>query len=69
MNLAQKTCGSRGAVARLFTLLLTFITLPALGASAGFTLTALDRYVQAPDDNYRYEVVEVVSGEYQGEAY
>ena len=73
MNLAQKPDYARGLFARLLTPLLTFllafITLPAIAASAGFEFTALDRYVQAPDDNYRYEVVEVVSGEVRGEAY
>ncbi|MEJ6679333.1 MAG: hypothetical protein QNL34_04305, partial [OM182 bacterium] len=66
MNLAQKPDYARGLFARLLTLLFTllltlllaFITLPAFAASAGFEFTALDRYVQAPDDNYRYEVVE-----------
>ena len=73
MNLAQKPDYARGLFARLLTpllsLLLAFITLPAFAASAGFEFTALDRYVQAPDGNYRYEVVEVVSGEVRGEAY
>ena len=77
MNLAQKSDYARGLFARLLTLLFTllltlllaFITLPAFAASAGFEFTALDRYVQAPDDNYRYEVVEIVSGEVRGEAY
>lgn len=69
MNLAQKIRCTWSMSSPLFALLLCLVTLPALGASAGFTLTALDRYVQAPDDNYRYEVIEVVSGEYQGKAY
>ena len=43
--------------------------MPAFAASAGLSLTALDRYVQAPDDNYRYEVIDVVSGDYQDESY
>ena len=69
MNLAQKIRCPWRMSAPLFALLLSLVTLPALSAGAGFTLTALDRYVQAPDDNYRYEVIEVVSGEYQGKAY
>ncbi len=69
MNLAQKIRCTWSMSSPLFALLLCLVTPPALGASAGFTLTALDRYVQAPDDNYRYEVIEVVSGEYQGKAY
>ena len=61
MNLAKKPDYARGLFARLLTLLpillLAFITLPAFAASAGFEFTALDRYVQAPDDYYRYVVV------------
>ena len=85
MNFAPKSVYARGVLARpltsplasrlaslltpLLIALLALITLPASAASAGFESTALDRYVQTPDDNYRYEVVEVVSGEVRGEAY
>ncbi len=37
--------------------------------AAGLELTALDRYVRAPDSNYSYEVVDVVEGEFAGVAY
>ena len=53
----------------LVSMLFNFFTVPAFAASAGLSLTALDRYVQAPDDNYRYEVIDVVSGDYQDESY
>lgn len=36
---------------------------------AGLALTALDRYVRAADDNYRYQVLSEVQGESDGEHY
>ena len=36
---------------------------------AGLRLTALDRYVRAPDANYRYEILDEVEGESEGERY
>jgi PhoPQ-activated pathogenicity-related protein len=38
-------------------------------SAAGLELTALDRYVRAPDPNYAFEVVDVVRGEFEGEGY
>lgn len=69
MHFAKKSLCLRVIFARLLTLLPALISLSALGASAGFTTTALDRYVQAPDDNYRYDVIEVVSGKVGGKTY
>lgn len=69
MHFAKKSLCLRVIFARLLTLLPALISLSALGASAGFTTTALDRYVQAPDDNYRYDVIEVVSGKVEGKTY
>ncbi len=39
------------------------VTATSQDKAAGLELTALDHYVRAPDANYRYEVLEEVSGE------
>jgi PhoPQ-activated pathogenicity-related protein len=46
-------------------LLFVFLTLPlgAVSAADGLELTALDRYVSAPDANYKYSVLSRVEGE------
>lgn len=44
-------------------LLLTMLPALAAGQGAGLQLTALDRYVRAPDSHYRYSVLDEVDGE------
>lgn len=47
----------------LLSTLLVLVSLPALAQSTGLELTALDRYVNAPDPNYRYEVIATAKGD------
>ncbi len=48
-----------------YVLAITFvlISIPLHGADAGLELTALDRYIRAPDSAYRFDVVDTVAGE------
>lgn len=43
--------------------LVTILASPSYADSAGLELTALDRYVRAPDSNYHYSILDTVSGE------
>jgi PhoPQ-activated pathogenicity-related protein len=53
----------RISAALLLVPLLVLVSLPVFAQSSGLELTALDRYVHAPDPNYRYQVVSTVSGD------
>ena len=47
----------------IYSLLLVCVCLTANGEPAGLELTALDRYVAAPDSHYHYEVDQTIQGD------